>query len=281
MTRHSEDSISLYSLPSLQKRTSTVSSSTVASPYSAEVVLGRMSINARRLSPLSTSYGNSGAWTLQNETDKRPLSPGKKRISNPRLVSSTTTFTPWAYQHQQQQEDAEKDAERLGEMFTSVNSGLHVTFPKTSVEGSQLQLQQHLEQQARTQHQPQHQQQHQQRLLKIQQSRPPRVQRISLSRTMLLSTEEEEDRLMSTPPRKKRADLQSKFSMSPDTRSATARNAKALKQRASQGRLRKISAVNKEQPKALPVLPEQIRPRLKPQSSLQGLKKICVSTGGV
>lgn len=111
--------------------------------------------------------------------------------------------------------------------------------------------------------------------------RPSRVNKISFSRTALLPTAEEAI-LSQTTPRKKLADLQSKFSMSPDSRSASARSAKAVKKRASQGRKRKSSVVREQiqqhqverhgvNSAAAELLP---RPRLKPQSSLQGLRKL-------
>lgn len=235
MKRLSDDSVSVYSRPSYHHRSSTVPSFSVASPSSADVVLGSKSIDARRLSPLSTSYGSSGAWALAS-TDPAH----KKQLRLSKSMGSTLVNSP-------QSQSIKDDGELLGEMFSSVNSNLQVSFPESPIQEKKNQQ-------------------------SLAPSRPPRVHKFSFSRQLMPFQEEEG--ITSTPPRKLRADLQSKFSMSPDTRSASARSAKAIKKKASQGRVRKTSIVKDQANGLQAVASESIKPRLKPQSSIHGLKKL-------
>lgn len=237
MKRQSEDSASVYSRPSYHHR-----SSTIASPSSADVVLGSKSIDARRLSPLSTSYGSSGAWALSCDVATTD-SVHKKQLRISKSLGTSLVMSP-------QSKSIKDEGEMLGEMFSSVYTDLHVSYPGSSTDDRK-------------------QQESSQALAP---SRPPRVHKFSFSRSLMPFQEEEG--ITSTPPKKLRADLQSKFSMSPDTRSASARSAKAVKRKASQGRVRKTSIVrDKDHLLASQVALDTARPKLKPQSSMQGLKK--------
>jgi hypothetical protein len=244
MKRLSDDSASVYSRPSYLHRSSTVPSS-VASPSSAGVVLGSKSIDARRQSPLSTSYGSSGAWAFPFELTSIDT-VSTKQLRQSKSMGSNLINSP-------ESKKIKEDGELLGEMFSSVNSNLHVSFPVSPIEEEKKKRQRPQESQS------------------LAPSRPPRVHKFSFSRN-LMPFQEEEGGFNSTPPRKLRADLQSKFSMSPDTRSASARSAKAIKKKASQGRIRKTSII-KDQGQVDPAVSEAKKPRLKPQSSINGLKK--------
>jgi hypothetical protein len=236
MKRQSEDSASVYSRPSYHHR-----SSTIGSPSSANTVLGSKSIDARRLSPLSTSYGSSGAWALSSDQVTAD-SANKKQLRISKSLGSSLVMSP-------QSKSIKGEGEMLGEMFSSVNTDLRVSFPGSHPEKKQEQSQ------------------------SLAPSRPPRVHKFSFSRNLMPFQEEEG--ITSTPPEKLRADLQSKFSMSPDTRSASARNAKAVKKKASQGRVRKTSVVrDRDQSLVSQVaLLDPVRPKIKSQSSIQGLRK--------
>lgn len=245
MTVRSHDSASLYSRASLPQDTSTLPSS-AASPCSSDIVLGRKSIDARRLSPLSTLYGSSGAWAFDQAVSGSAKS---KRLSHSKSMGSANCNSPRVdYYNQDTSKGVKNDGELLGELFSSVNSNLHVTFPSTYHQQDQSQI-------------------HQSSLA----AGPPRANKFSFSRNLMPFQEEEG--ITSTPPRKRRADLQSKFSMSPDTRSVTARSAKVIKKKASQARVRKSSTI-RESLVPNQVVQETVKQKLKPQSSLQGLRKL-------
>jgi hypothetical protein len=278
MVRYSEDSISVYSRPSLQGNTST----TLTSPSSAEVILGRTSIEARRLSPPSALYGTSGAWSLLNERDHSEEHYRRSNlIPRPRIVGSSPSLSShWTHLQQQQQppikEEETSDAEMFSKLFTNVNSNdIHLTFPslhRLDLDQDQKALPLHPSKSEKDDQTTVQREEylHTQHSHYLNPPRPARVSKVSFSRKVLLAGEEKGG--CATPPRKKRADLQSKFSMSPDSHTASARNAKAIKKKASQGRLRKNSFA-RDQLGLASAVAEQSKPRIKPQSSMSGLKK--------
>lgn len=250
MTVRSHDSASVYSRASLLQEGSTLHS-LVTSPCSSDVVLGRKSIDARRLSPLSTSYGSSGAWAVDQFAS---VSAKSKRLSHSKSMESAKNKSPRLDSKKDQKKAVKNDGELLGELFSSVNSNLHITFPSTNREQDQNGIQQSTPSP------------------KMTIGGPPRANKFSFSRNLMPF--QEEDGIISTPPRKKRADLQSKFSMSPDSRSVTARSVKVVKKKASQARIRKISTFRNSLVPPNQASPEIVKQKLKSQSSMQGLKKL-------